>query len=133
MAGRVTMSDKKDGDAMYYQVPLKITKQEDGLWRVEAPSLQGCFVDAPTLAEGLSQIYEGIAMILDLEQEKGRPLPQEVKVSRALPLDASIPVFPDEVEFYNVLPNGDRVAASAAARERLAKGQKPFSRRKSPK
>ena len=129
----MTVGYKKDGDAMYYQVPLKITKQEDGLWRVEAPSLQGCVVDAPTLAEGLSQIYEGIAMMLDLEREKGRPLPEAVKVSRTLPLYASIPIFPDEVEFYNVLPNGDRVPASAAARERLARGQKPFSRRKSPK
>jgi len=118
---------------MYYQVPVKITKQEDGLWRIEAPDFPGCFVDAPTLAKGLSQIYEGIAMMLDLERKEGRPLPEAVKASTTVPLFASIPVFPDEVEFYNVLPNGDRVPASAAARERLTKGQKPFGGRKSPK
>ena len=95
--------------------------------------MPGCFVDAPTLAEGLPQIYEGIAMMLDLEREEGHPLPEAVKASRTLPLYASIPVFPDEVEFYNVLPNGDRVPASPAARERLARGQKLFGDRKSPK
>jgi len=127
------MSYKKDRDAIYYQVPLKITKQEDGFWRVEAPSLPGCVVDEPTLAQALYEVHEVIAMLLDVNQEKGRPLPEEVKVSRSLPLYASIPVAPDEIEFYNVLPNGDRVPASAAARERLLRGQKPFSRRKSPK
>ena len=95
--------------------------------------MQGCVVDDPTLAQALYEVHEVIAMLLDVNQEEGRPLPEEVKVSRTLPLYASIPVFPDEVEFYNVLPNGDRVPASAAARERLARGQKPFSRRKSPK
>ncbi len=33
---------------MYYQVPLEITRQEDGLWRPEARHLKGRWVDAPT-------------------------------------------------------------------------------------
>ena len=115
---------------MYYQVPLKISKQEDGLWRVEAPGLQGCWVDEPTLAEALYQIHEVIAMFLDLKREEGLPLPEEVKVNEALPLYASIPVFPDEIEFYNVLPSGERVPASAAARHRMANGEPRFGRRK---
>ena len=109
---------------MYYQVPPKITKQEDGLWRVEAPSLQGCVVDEPTLAQALYEVHEVIAMLLDVNQEEGRPLPEEVKVSRSLPLYASIPVAPDEIEFYSVLPNRDRVPASAAAREKSGQGGK---------
>lgn len=104
---------------MYYQVPLKISKQEDDLWRVEAPSLQGCFVDEPTLAEALYEIHEVIAMFLDLDQEESHPLPEEVKVSNNLPLYASIVVAPDEIEFYRVLPDGTRVPASAAAREKV--------------
>ena len=116
---------------MYYQVPLKISKQEDGLWRVEAPSLPGCFVDEPILAEALYEIHEVIAMFLDLNQEESYPLPEEVKVSENLPLYASIPVIPDEIEFYNVLPTGERVPASAAARQRMAKIEPRFGRRKS--
>ena len=110
------MCDQTDGNTMYYQVPLKINKQEDGLWRIEAPSLPGCFVDEPTLAEALYQIHEVVAMFVDLNREEGHPLSHEVKVSRTLPLYASIPVAPDEVEFYRVLPNGDRVPSSAGAR-----------------
>ncbi len=115
---------------MYYQVPLKKSKQEDGLWRVEAPSLRGCWVDEPTLAEALYEIHEVIAMFLHLNQEEGHPLPEGVAVEEALPLHASIPVSPDEIEFYNVRPTGERVPASAAAKERMARGEPRFGRRK---
>ena len=115
---------------MYYQVPLKISKQEDGLWRVEAPDLQGCFVDEPTLAEALYQIHEVIAMFLDLNREDGHPLPEWVEVSETLPLYTSIPVFPDEIEFYDVLPSGERVPASAAATQRITRREPRFGRRK---
>ena len=60
-------------------------------------------------------------MFLHLNQEEGHPLPEEVRVSEALPLYASIPVTPDEIEFYNVLPTGERVPASAAAKEQMAR------------
>ena len=103
---------------MYPQVPLEITKQEDGLWRIQVPSLPGCFVDEPTLAEALYQIHEVVAMFLDLNREEGRPLPDEVKVSKTLPLYATIPVAPDEIEFCRVLPNGARVPASAGGRKK---------------
>ncbi|MSQ07277.1 MAG: type II toxin-antitoxin system HicB family antitoxin [Dehalococcoidia bacterium] len=115
---------------MYYQVPVKIDKQEDGLWRVEAPSLQGCFVDAPTLADALRQIQEVIAMCLDIDEEEGRPLPPDVQMGEALPMSAVISVIPDEIEFYRVLPNGQRVTASAAAREKAAKGGSKQGRKK---
>lgn len=106
------MNNSNDSDAMYYNVPLKIDKQEDGLWRIEAPSLPVCFGDEPTLAEALYQIHEVVAMFLDLNQEERRPLPNEVEVSGTLPLYATLPVAPNEIAFYRVLPNGDRVASS---------------------
>jgi predicted RNase H-like HicB family nuclease len=112
---------------MYYQVPLKISKQEDGLWRVEATCLQGCWVDAPTLEQALAEIHEVIAMVLDLYQEDSYPLPEQVKVHETLPLYASIPICPDEIEFYKVLPTGERVPASAAARQRMARREPRFA------
>ena len=109
---------------MYYQVPLKITKQENGLWRIEAPSLPGCFVDETTLADALYQMHEVVAMFIDLIQEERRPLPEEVTVSRTLPLYATIPVAPDEIEFSRVLPSGDRVPASAGIRQKSHRRRK---------
>jgi predicted RNase H-like HicB family nuclease len=87
---------------MYYQVPLKISKQEDGLWRVEATCLQGCWVDAPTLEQALAEIHEVIAMVLDLYQEQDWSLPKEVVTTDTLPLHASIPVAPGETKFRRV-------------------------------
>ena len=46
---------------MHYQVPIEISRQEDGLWRVSAPHLQGCWVDAQTLEEA-------IAMAIDIDK-----------------------------------------------------------------
>lgn len=51
---------------MYYQVPVEINQQEDGLWRADALSLQGYWVDAPTLAHALTEMPQIIAMVLDL-------------------------------------------------------------------
>ena len=86
----------------YYQVPLEISKQEDGLWRVEAPSLQGCWVDADTLEEGLSDVQEVIAMTIDIYQEKEWALPEEVLSSDTLPLKAFVPVAINEHKFRRV-------------------------------
>ena len=87
---------------MYYQVPLEISKQEDGLWRVEAPSLQGCWVDADTLEEALSDIQEVIAMAIDDYQEDGWTLPEEVIATDALPLRAVVPIVISEYKFRRV-------------------------------
>jgi predicted RNase H-like HicB family nuclease len=97
---------------MQYQVPLEISKQGDDLWRVKVPSLPGCFVDEPTLADALYQIHEVIAMFLDIHQEEGRTLPDEIKESITLPIQVTIQVAPDEIAFDRVLPNGDRVPVS---------------------
>lgn len=121
-------SRNKDRDAMYYQIPLKITKQEDSLWRIEAPSLPGCFVDASTLADALYQVHEVVAMFLDLNQEEGRPLPEEITANETGPLYATVPVAPDEIDFYKVLPKGERVPASSAAKEKPQRGKRKHGR-----
>jgi predicted RNase H-like HicB family nuclease len=77
---------------MYYQVPLEISKQEDGLWRVSAPCLRGCWVDTPTLEDGITEVQEVIRMTIDVYREYGWELPAEVTKHKHLPLHASIPV-----------------------------------------
>jgi predicted RNase H-like HicB family nuclease len=61
-----------------YAVPVEISQQEDGLWRVECPTFQGCFVDNADLAQALADIQEVIKMNIDLRRERGEQLPAEV-------------------------------------------------------
>ena len=82
-----------------YHVPIELSRQEDGLWRAESPHLKGCWVDAPTLADALTQIHEVIAMTLDVYEEEGWPIPKEVSASGTLPLRTTVPVAPGEVKF----------------------------------
>lgn len=61
-----------------YALPVKIGRQEDGLWRVECPAFQGCFVDDPELARVLADVQEAIKMYIDLYRERGKDLPAEI-------------------------------------------------------
>lgn len=81
---------------MYYNVPVTISKQEDGLWRAEAPSIQGCFVDAETLEQALADIHEVIVMMLDLDLPETEPIPDDVVRGEALPISVTVPVVPSE-------------------------------------
>ena len=79
-----------------YQAQVSIGRQEDGLWRAEVRDLQGCWVDAPTLAEALSEIQEVIAMVIDYSNEQGWPLPASVTPLTTEPAVAHLPVILDE-------------------------------------
>lgn len=61
-----------------YAVLIKIGKQEDGLWRVECPAFQGCFVDDPDLSRALADVQEAIKIYIDLYRESGKDLPAEI-------------------------------------------------------
>jgi predicted RNase H-like HicB family nuclease len=61
-----------------YAVPVEISQQEDGLWRVECPTFQGCFVDDPDLSQALADIQEVIKLNIDLYRERGEKLPAEI-------------------------------------------------------
>ncbi len=79
-----------------YQAQVRIGRQEDGLWRVEVPDLHGCWVDAPTLAQALSEIQEVIAMVIDYSNEQGWPLPSSVAPLATEPVVAQLPVILSE-------------------------------------
>lgn len=59
-------------------MPVKIARQEDGLWRVECPVFQGCFVDDPDLSQALADIQDAIRMYIGLYRQRGKDLPAEV-------------------------------------------------------
>lgn len=79
-----------------YQVQVTIGRQEDGLWRAEVPDLHGSWVDAPTLAEALSEIQDVIAMVIDYANEQGWPLPSSVTPLTTEPGMAQLPVILSE-------------------------------------
>lgn len=59
-------------------VPAKISRQEDGPWRVECPAFQGCFVDDPDLSQALADIQDAIKLYIDLYRQRGKELPAEI-------------------------------------------------------
>ncbi|MCL5266349.1 MAG: type II toxin-antitoxin system HicB family antitoxin [Chloroflexi bacterium] len=74
-----------------YAVPVKISKQEDGLWRAECPEFPGCFVDNADLSKALSEIQDVIRMYIELYREQGKPLPEPIGID-ATTLITVIPV-----------------------------------------
>jgi predicted RNase H-like HicB family nuclease len=79
-----------------YTVEVRLSKQEDGLWRAEVPALQGCWVDAETIELAVQGIQEVAAMALDVQKEMGEQLPKNVSVGLALPFKFSLPVVIEE-------------------------------------
>ncbi len=95
-----------------YQVPLEINIQEDGLYRVESPHLQGCWVDAPTIKQAMEGIQEVIAMTIDIYEEDAWPLPEQVIATDALPLKATVPVVINEHKFRRISKGSKREPAN---------------------
>jgi predicted RNase H-like HicB family nuclease len=79
-----------------YTFEVKLSKQEDDLWRAEAPALPGCFVDADTVKLAVQGIQETVAMALDVYKEIGEPLPSRVGIGLDLPFKSSLPVVIEE-------------------------------------
>ncbi len=61
-----------------YQIEVAVSKQEDGLWRVEVPALPGCFVDSEDLDQALADIQEAIQLFIASYRKHGDPLPKEL-------------------------------------------------------
>lgn len=77
---------------MLYDIRLRISKQEDGLFRVECPDLQGCFVDSPSLEEALADIQDAMLLWFSSQRKLGWPVPAGVRTFKALPYETRLPV-----------------------------------------
>ncbi|MBI2326705.1 type II toxin-antitoxin system HicB family antitoxin [Candidatus Curtissbacteria bacterium] len=69
--------------------PIEITTQEDGLYRVFCPEMQGCWVDSPTLEEALRDIQEVIKLSVRSRVKHQEPWPQR---ETTLPIRVDLPV-----------------------------------------
>ena len=75
-----------------YNIPVRISKQEDGLYRAECPDLQGCFTDSKTLDGAITDIQDAIHVWLSSQKAMGWQLPKAIKPCDELPVEAQIPV-----------------------------------------
>src|SRR5687768_7451414 len=95
-----------------YSIEVKLSKQEDGLWRAEVPAMQGCFVDGPKLHEVLRDIQEVAAMFIDIELERGS-VSEAAEPYAVEGMTLQLPVIVSEHSFKKP---SRRVTASAAKR-----------------
>ncbi len=76
-----------------YNVAVRTSKQEDGLFRAECPDLQGCFVDAETLEAAMADIQDAIHLWIESQKAMKWPLPNNFDgYAMAVPMDTTLPV-----------------------------------------
>jgi predicted RNase H-like HicB family nuclease len=53
---------------------VTISRDEDGVWIVECPSIPGCVTQGNTRDEAMNNIRDAIYVCLEVRAEKGMPL-----------------------------------------------------------
>ncbi|MCD6506828.1 type II toxin-antitoxin system HicB family antitoxin [Candidatus Poribacteria bacterium] len=71
---------------MIYKFKVIIEQDEDGVYIVSCPSLQGCYSQGETIDEALENIKDAIRLHIEARKSLGEPIPveialEEVKVS----------------------------------------------------
>ena len=96
-----------------YNLEVRLSKQEDGLWRAEVPSLPGCFVDGESVKEVMQDIQACAAMALDIRLEQGKS-PSELGAVAGETLHLRVPVVVEEHWFRRPKGKTPRQHKSAA-------------------
>jgi predicted RNase H-like HicB family nuclease len=66
--------------AQVFRLPVIIEQDEDGIFIVECPVLQGCHSYVYTLEEALENIKDAIRLHIEARRQLGEPLPTNVQV-----------------------------------------------------
>ena len=61
------------------KLTVTIDRDEDGVWIVECPSIPGCVSQGDTKDEALVNIWEAIALCIEVRAEQGLPLTIETR------------------------------------------------------
>jgi len=61
-----------------YRVPLTLEPQPEGGYTVTSPSLPELITEGDTVEEALQHAREAFALVLEIYQDEGRPLPSEL-------------------------------------------------------
>ncbi len=71
---------------MYYRLPLIFEPQPECRYTVTSPLLPELLTEGDTVADGLDNVRDAPAAVLEIYQEQGKPLPPEI--THASPTDA---------------------------------------------
>ena len=67
---------------MDYKVPLILTPQPEGGYRVTSPLLPELLTEGATLGEALANVSDALAAVVELYDDLGRPLPRSLRLPK---------------------------------------------------
>jgi antitoxin HicB len=62
-----------------YKVPLVLTPQPEGGYTVQSPILPELLTEGDTLEEALGNVKDAIKAVVEIYEERGKPLPPNVE------------------------------------------------------
>ncbi len=63
-----------------YKFTIVIERDEDGIFVVSCPAIQGCYTQGETLEEAINNIKDAIALHIQARKEIGEEIPIEVMI-----------------------------------------------------
>ncbi len=63
-----------------YKFTIVVEKDEDGIFIVSCPAIQGCYTQGDTLEEAISNIKDVISLHIQARKEQGEEIPIEVMI-----------------------------------------------------
>jgi len=94
--------------SIYYQTEVLITTQEDGLWRLYVPGLDGAWVDTKSIEDGFTELQGAIALAISYYRDHALPLPTSISVREGQPVKANLPIIMEE---YKIVTAEERAAS----------------------
>ena len=67
---------------MDYKVPLILTPQPEGGYRVTSPLLPELLTEGDTLGEALAKVSDALVAVVELYDDLGRPLPRSLRLPK---------------------------------------------------
>ena len=67
---------------MDYKVPLILTPQPEGGYRVTSPLLPELLAEVGTLGEALANVNDALVAVVELYGDMGRPLPRSLRLPK---------------------------------------------------
>jgi len=63
-----------------YKFTIVVEKDEDGIFIVSCPAIQGCYTQGDTLEEAINNIKDAISLHIQARKEVGEEIPVEVMI-----------------------------------------------------
>jgi predicted RNase H-like HicB family nuclease len=67
---------------MKYQCAVIVERDEDGVFIVSCPALQGCYSQGDAYEQALENLKDAIKLHIEARQSLGEPIPIEIAIDR---------------------------------------------------